>query len=54
LARFLPAALPAQFLALAYKRFAWLFRFFSFGLKSTFSTFLKRCLKIRKLLLKQN
>jgi hypothetical protein len=41
LARFLPSALPAQFLALAYKRFAWLLRFFSFGLKSTFSTFPK-------------
>jgi hypothetical protein len=48
LARFLPSALRAQFLALAYKRFAWLFRFFSFGLKSTFSTFSKRCLRIRK------
>jgi hypothetical protein len=41
LARFLLSALPAQFLALAYKRFAWLFRFFSFGLKSTLSTFPK-------------
>jgi hypothetical protein len=38
MARFLPSALPAQFLALAYKRFAWLLRF---GLKSTFSTFPK-------------
>jgi hypothetical protein len=37
----LPSALPAQFLALAYKRFAWLLRFFSFGLKSIFSTFPK-------------
>jgi hypothetical protein len=37
----LPSALPAQFLALVYKRFACLLRFFSFGLKSIFSTFLK-------------
>jgi hypothetical protein len=41
LARVLPSALPAQFLALAYKRFAWLLRFFSFGLNRTFSTFPK-------------
>jgi hypothetical protein len=37
----LPSAEPAQFLALAYKHFVWLLRFFSFGLKITFSTFPK-------------
>jgi hypothetical protein len=54
LARFLPSALLAQFLALAYQRLLGFLDFLSFGFKSTFSSFPKRCLKIRKLLLKRS
>jgi hypothetical protein len=51
----LPSALLAQFLALAYQRLLGFLDFLSFGFKSTFSSFPKRrCLKIRKLLLRRS
>jgi hypothetical protein len=51
----LQSALLAQFLALAYQRLLGFLDFVSFRFKSTFSPFPKRrCLRIRKLLLKQS
>jgi hypothetical protein len=43
--------LPAQ-IALCLQTLVQLLKFFSFGPKSTFSAFSKRCLRKRKLLLK--
>jgi hypothetical protein len=46
--------LLSQFLALAYQRLLGFLNFLSFGFENTFFQHFRRCLKIKKLLLKRS